>query len=1257
MNKKFIIFLLTLSIGMLFANNAILLNSNNNQIELIENRANQLNISYQMDKINSFNAKTQNGEFASISIEGFSHSTKIGEPKLPVSRKIISVPLNAEVSATMLSSTKETYKLQNYGINTHILPAQESVSKSAELKDLQFEMNHKIYSTDELNSDPIVSVTELGIMRGMRLFTVEFAPVKYNPVTNEIVVYNNAEVQIVFSGSDFARTTDLRERTYSPYFEKNYAKSIMNYTKNVRDEITNYPVSYIIISDPMFEDQLAPFIEWKTAKGFNVITAYTDEIGTSTSSIKSYIQGLYDSATAENPAPSFVLFVGDVAQIPAYNGSAGGQHITDLNYVKLDGNDYLPEMYYGRFSANNANELQPQIDKSLEHERFEMPDPSYLAEVVMIAGVDSGYAPTHGNGAINYGTQQYFNEAHGIESHTYLYPASGSSEAQVISDISNGVGYANYTAHGGPTEWSNPQVTNADINSLNNEHMYPVVVGNCCLTNKFEVQTCFGEAWLRAEDKGAIAYIGGTNSTYWDEDYYWAVGAGPIDGDGATYEQTGIGVYDGLFHEHAEPFADWFTTTGGMIVNGNLAVVEGNGNSNYYWEIYSIMGDPSIGAYLGVPTENPATYNDVLLIGIPTLEISDAAPYSLCAISDAEGNLIATAITDENGNGSLDVASVTIPQDLSLVITAQNTQPVFATIGVIPNEGAYVVLEDFTINDDNNNIPEFGETFSFNLDFSNVGSEAATGLSASITCDDEYLFMLNDSMILSDIESNSTESAEQSFSVMLSDRIPNDHAVVLNLEITSDNDVWNTTINFLAAAPKLEISLGQINDANGNNNGIIEPGETVNISVNIANIGNAIAENVFTYLSVDDTNITITDNSYENGTLINDNQTTATFEAIVSNEILEGTNIQFGFIAESNYYNNQNSIVLPIGLVQEGFESGNFDTFDWSFAGQLDWTIDSTESNSGTYSAKSGTITHSQTSDLILVVDVVSDGQLSFYRKVSSEGNYDFLKFYINGTQMDEWSDDQDWAIFTYDVTAGENVFKWSYTKDGSVSGGSDCAWIDDITFPGFGAVSGPSAWIDSSTIDFEVVPVDQTSTKSLTLANFGNETLSGTINTIAGFEIANIGSGRENFEIDPYSNIIFEITFLPTEEINYSGNIEITTNDENFTINLLADTTDNGQDSEIPQTTKLYGNYPNPFNPETSISFGLAEKSNVKIEIYNILGQKVKTLINNKLDAGNHSVKWTGLDSSNHKVASGVYFYKLKTNNYSNTKKMLILK
>ncbi|MBI9031630.1 S8 family serine peptidase [bacterium] len=99
--------------------------------------------------------------------------------------------------------------------------------------------------------------------------------------------------------------------------------------------------------------------------------------------------------------------------------------------------------------------------------------------------------------------------------------------------------------------------------------------------------------------------------------------------------------------------------------------------------------------------------------------------------------------------------------------------------------------------------------------------------------------------------------------------------------------------------------------------------------------------------------------------------------------------------------------------------------------------------------------------------------------------------------------------------------------------------------------------------------------------------------------------------------------------------------------------------DESIIQETpnSLLNNYPNPFNPETTISFSIKEDSHVQLEIFNIKGQKVKTLINSHLPSGNHRITWDGRDNNNNNVTSGIYLYRMKNGKFTKSKKMILLK
>ncbi|MCD4796720.1 MAG: T9SS type A sorting domain-containing protein, partial [Candidatus Cloacimonetes bacterium] len=96
---------------------------------------------------------------------------------------------------------------------------------------------------------------------------------------------------------------------------------------------------------------------------------------------------------------------------------------------------------------------------------------------------------------------------------------------------------------------------------------------------------------------------------------------------------------------------------------------------------------------------------------------------------------------------------------------------------------------------------------------------------------------------------------------------------------------------------------------------------------------------------------------------------------------------------------------------------------------------------------------------------------------------------------------------------------------------------------------------------------------------------------------------------------------------------------------------------NQVPNTQCQLTNFPNPFNLETTIYFTTEHTENTELSIYNIRGQKVTTLINDRLEKGDHTVIWNGKDHNNKNVASGIYFYKLKAGEETKVKKMLLLK
>jgi len=173
---------------------------------------------------------------------------------------------------------------------------------------------------------------------------------------------------------------------------------------------------------------------------------------------------------------------------------------------------------------------------------------------------------------------------------------------------------------------------------------------------------------------------------------------------------------------------------------------------------------------------------------------------------------------------------------------------------------------------------------------------------------------------------------------------------------------------------------------------------------------------------------------------------------------LEQGSFWTGLIDDLKIYNSELAkeqrapIDCPKDFAVEDFESFSFNNvkkFPWVWLFDLEqpaWYITDYEGYSGECSAASGRA-HDKDSSIHLRLNCIQ-GDITFYRKVSSQAGHDYLIFYIDGIEKGRWSGEQDWTRESFPVEAGARTFKWVYSKDSSVSEGYDKGWIDDITFP-----------------------------------------------------------------------------------------------------------------------------------------------------------------------------------------------------------------
>ena len=174
-----------------------------------------------------------------------------------------------------------------------------------------------------------------------------------------------------------------------------------------------------------------------------------------------------------------------------------------------------------------------------------------------------------------------------------------------------------------------------------------------------------------------------------------------------------------------------------------------------------------------------------------------------------------------------------------------------------------------------------------------------------------------------------------------------------------------------------------------------------------------------------------------------------TFEVTVDDNAPEGVVVDFvneltmGTFLMTKVYGEKISAII------EDFETGDFTKFNWQFEGNNPWEITYQYPYQGNYSAKSGSIGNSQSSEINLTYEVMNPDTIRFIKKVSSDID-DKLQFYIGNNLMGEWGGTSTgWGQQSFPVSSGNKTFRWVYVKNGGTTAGADCAWLDNIELPG----------------------------------------------------------------------------------------------------------------------------------------------------------------------------------------------------------------
>ena len=342
----------------------------------------------------------------------------------------------------------------------------------------------------------------------------------------------------------------------------------------------------------------------------------------------------------------------------------------------------------------------------------------------------------------------------------------------------------------------------------------------------------------------------------------------------------------------------------------------------------------------------------------------------------------------------------------------------------------------------------YGDSLYMDLGLINIGDQPVDNISAYLSTTSPYIQITDSTGSYGSFQAGESKDLPNGYSMKISDTIPAGYRVRFDVRAASADTQWLSHFIVQAHAPGLKINgITIIDTLGGNRNNRLDPGETVLVLASLSNTGDFPCVSAFAKISSSSDNLTFSIDSVYIDTINPGGIKTAQFKMTVDQDACTGSSVDLNVNAFSGRYHVQKRFPESIGGIFEDWETHSFTKFPWSFGGDKQWTIDTIRYD-GLYSARSGWIYDQQSTELNLNYTSGASDSISFFRKVSSEANYDFLSFFIDDVLQDQWSGEMNWQRVAFPVPAGTHKFTWQYATDVYQLNGSNAGWIDDILFP-----------------------------------------------------------------------------------------------------------------------------------------------------------------------------------------------------------------
>ena len=1196
-------------------------------------------------RIDEFNADGKT--YHSINLGADAIATEVGLPQIPHIAKVLAIPNQGTISVEVLEMSEP--KIIK-GI--HIPPARESWIEGK--PETQYLENEESYSSVNYYPQEIARVEEPAVFRDFRIARISIFPIRYSPAKKEIEAYSSITIRVNYGSGIGINPKLTSKKPIAPSFAKLYQSFIFNYDEVLQRDYNGddegYDVMLCIVPD-FLEPDFQIYAAWKHKTGTKIHITKFSEIGANQYNetvVRDHILDTYNAW--ENP-PTHVLIVGDDGVAPVKYVTLDGWNFVNEDYfVKLEGNDYFPEMMIGRFTNQGDYRMRVMINKFIDYERNPyIEDPDWFRKGLTCS--NDAYASQIK--VKRFTAARMFEEGNfiSVDSMYNGYPCPG-NVSDIINMINEGRSYLNYRGEGWSSGWDAYCIpfSTSDVTQLNNGQKLTFVTSIGCGVAMFDRNggNCFGEAWVQLgaefEPRGACAFVGPVSNTH------------------TTYNnKIDKGIYEGMFVEGLD-------SPGEALLRGKLYMYEVFGGTNpwveYHYSVYCVLGDPSLHVWKDTPESIDVAYTDTVIVGFSQPQVLVTYSASGLPVGNAQvcisGNGVYTVgNTLENGTVFLDI-NTSSEGELDIVVRGGTVVPFEGTIQVVEGlenvaPAGDPIVTDIDGNNDGLINPNENGTITFSL--KNYGTQSSNNVYAKLTVPDSVSnsveIVTTDSISFGNLAPNDSVQGSP-FQFFVKPECSVGFEIPFRLHVSSSTSTWDYYRNETVHGCQLAYTEHFIDD-DGNvlNNYRMDPGETVNLILKIDNIGDDIAPDVKGILRSTDQYITIIDSVGTFETILKDSNAlneSDYFVVEVSENCpvpyLAGYSVQlstqnglysYSFIDTFSIPVAMPSVYDPTGPDEYGYYAYSSDDNLWQQSPEYNWVE---ISGIGTEIPRGGVSDLTQT--VTLPFTFKHYGIDYSQVRISTDG----WVALGNGTQIAPVNyplprpDDINnmVAVFWDDLFSNEpqEVGKLLYYNDTN-NHRFIIEWLEvghesDVTnVETFQIILLDPAYYSTQTGDGEII------CQYKKVSEPGSSTI-----------------GIENNSEDVGLQYVYnEMYNLTASELVDNFAIKFTTNGPT----VVSVEGEINPENILPDEYSLEQNYPNPFNPETRIRYAIPEPGHVTLRIYRIDGQLVRTLQDANQSPGRYERIWDGNNEFGNKVSSGVYFYRLQSNSFTQVRKMILLK